>query len=97
MKNQEVSAHSVSAHPQIIPEWIRIPPRGARCAFTGMTRGTIQDLVLARPCNRNTPPVKSCLVRQPGAKRGVRLVNLKSLLDHLEQLASHRPTTTASA
>lgn len=61
-----------------LPEFIRLPKAGYRCAWTGLSRGSINDLILGPDA-----PVQSVLVKQPGASRGVRLVHLGSLLDFL--------------
>ena len=63
------------------PAFIRLPKPGERCAWTGLSRGSLNDLILGPD-----PKVKSLVLARPGAKRGVRLISLCSLLDYLERL-----------
>jgi hypothetical protein len=66
------------------PEWIRLPKAGTLCAWTGLSRSKLNELVLSTPANSHRPPVKSAALRQKGALKGVRLVHLRSLLDFIE-------------
>ncbi len=70
------------------PEFIRLPRPKTRCPYTGLARTTLDELVV--PCHRNSfrPPVKSKVLKQPTAIRGIRLVHFRSLLDYLEGLSS---------
>lgn len=63
------------------PKFIRLPKPGSRCPWTGLSRGTLNDLILGP-----TPPVRSLVIAQPGAQRGIRLIDFDSLLGHLEKL-----------
>jgi len=69
------------------PEWIRLPNKG-RCPYTGLGRSTLYTL--ATPCETNghKPPVRSVSLRRRGTARGVRLIDLQSLLDYLESQAN---------
>ena len=64
-----------------LPRYIRLPTPKARCAWTGLSRGTLNDLILGPGA-----PAQSVVVRREGASRGVRLIELRSLLEHLEDL-----------
>lgn len=66
--------------PTTRPVYVRLPKSGERCAITGLSRGTLNDLILGADA-----PVKSVMVARPGATRGVRLVCLESLLNHLDE------------
>ena len=68
----------------IQPEFIRLPKNGL-CPWTGLSRSGMNDLILSTKANGNRPPVKSVCLRRPGAKRGARLIHLRSLLDYLHQ------------
>lgn len=63
------------------PEFIRLPKPGERCPLTGLTRGSLNDLILG-----SNPPVKSLVLKQDGASRGIRLIHRQSLIDWLYQL-----------
>jgi len=69
------------------PEWLRLPPPGGRCRFTGLSRGTLNELTIAGPANDGHPPVKSVVLRKRGALRGIRLINYDSLMGYLSTLS----------
>ncbi len=68
------------------PEFVRLPKPGILCAWTGLSRSKLNELIL--PCAGNSfrPPVSSKVLRKSGAVRGVRLIILESLLAHLRSL-----------
>ena len=66
------------------PVWIRVPSRGKRCFWTGLTKNAIYELILPRRSNGGEPRVKSILLKLTG-KRGMRLIYLESLLSYLEE------------
>lgn len=68
------------------PEYVRLPRPGARCALTGLSRSTLAELAVPCETNEFKPPVKSVVIRKRNAIRGIRLVHLGSLLDHLRSL-----------
>jgi hypothetical protein len=75
------------------PDWIRLPKPGHLCAFTGLSRSKINELILPSAANGHKPAVKSCSLCKPGAVRGTRLIHLASLLAYLEKHAEggHQP------
>jgi hypothetical protein len=70
----------------IKPEWLRLPAPGTRCRFTGLSRGTLNELSIPCPANDHKPPVKSVVIRKRGAVRGIRLISYDRLMAHLENL-----------
>lgn len=56
--------------------YIRLPKPPKRCALTGLTRASLNTLILG-----DNPKVRSVVVKQPGTKRGVRLIHRQSLVD----------------
>lgn len=67
------------------PEWIRLPRSGERCPLTGLSRTTLNALILPTNGNGNKPPVKSRVLKSSKfATRGVRLIHAPSLLHYLE-------------
>lgn len=73
-----------------LSEFFRLPAPGKRCERSGLTRGTYNDLIFADP-----PKIKSVVVKQPGATRGVRLLYWPSvrryLLDLMEEQLAGAP------
>ncbi len=76
----QLATHAVSA------VFIRLPQPGQRCPITGLSRSTMNELVLPSPLNDYRPPVKSRLLRKRGASRGIRLVDHASLIEYLRSL-----------
>jgi hypothetical protein len=72
-----------NATPQHPPEFLRLPAPGQRCAWTGLSRSAINEWILPTPRNSNKPPVRSFVLRQKGAKTGIRLVDYSSLRSHI--------------
>jgi hypothetical protein len=60
-------------------EFLRLPKPGQLCPYTGLSRSFINSLVLPTKMNGRKPPVRSFVLRQKGAKTGVRLVSYDSL------------------
>lgn len=72
-------------------EFIRLPRTGSTCPHVGLSRSTLNKLILPSPENRNKPPVASICLRRPGTQRGVRLIDFASLVAFLR---SHQNSTT---
>lgn len=64
-----------------LPEFVRIPKNGARCPVSGLSRSSMIGLI-----SGSSPPVRSVVLRQQGATRGIRLVNTQSLVSYLHGL-----------
>jgi hypothetical protein len=77
------------------PEFLRLPPPGQLCAWTGLSRSAINELVLATPRNDFKPQVKSFCLRQRGAKTGIRLVDYSSLRLHILAHAEQSTESTS--
>ena len=67
------------------PLWIKLPPEGRRCAWSGYARSTLVDLI-TEETDGKAPPVKGRYFKRPGAKKGSILINLESLLEFIEKL-----------
>ena len=67
----------------IEPLTIRLPRTGERCPWTELSRSALNDLILPSKANKFSPPVQSKVLRASGRSRGIRLVNFKSLKQHL--------------
>jgi hypothetical protein len=71
----------------IAPEFIRLPHPGSKCQHTGLSRSTLNELIL--PCEANSfkPQVRSVVQKKKYAVRGIRLIHYRSLIDYLNSLA----------
>ncbi len=65
--------------------FLRLPKTGQRDPVFSLSRSFLNTLVLACRQNGYTPPVRSIVVRRPGARTGVRLVEIESLGTYLNQ------------
>ena len=65
------------------PEFLRLPRCGQRDVVSGLSRSGLNALILPNELNGFEPPVKSVVLRKPGAIRGVRLIVLDSLREYL--------------
>jgi hypothetical protein len=81
----------VQTHP---PEFLRLPPPGQLCAWIGLSRSAINELVLATSRNDFKPPVKSFCLRQPGARTGIRIISYESLRNFILAHADQSPEQT---
>src|SRR5688572_2453362 len=81
----------------IKPEWLRLPAPGTRCRFTGLSRGTLNELTIPCPANDHKPPVKSVVIRKRGAVRGIRLVSYDSLMGYLDALTQQEANTSLAS
>ncbi len=67
------------------PVFLRLPQAGQRCPYTGMSRSGLNSLILPGPLNAGRPPVRSFVLRQKGARHGVRLIDYESLAAYIRQ------------
>ena len=64
---------------ELPPEWTRLPAPRARDRMTGLSRTSLNEAI-------ERGDVKAITVRQPGAVRGIKLVNVASLRAWLASL-----------
>lgn len=83
--------------PVVVPEFIRLPPPGSRCPWTGLSRSTLNELILPSEANGFKPLVRSHVLRKRGAKTGVRLLVFSSLLRCLRALPTGAARDTVPA
>jgi len=62
--------------------WIRLPQAGQACVHSGLKRGQMLKLA-GDPANQ----IRVCHLRENGAKRGTRLIDLETLLAYLDRRA----------
>jgi hypothetical protein len=75
-------------------EFLRLPPVGQRCPVTGLSRAALNSWILPTDANGGKPPVKSFVIRQPGAKTGIRLISYPHLRAWILQHADDPQTAT---
>lgn len=92
--DQELS-NSVQKNHQaqiVAPAYIRVPKPPAKCPLTGLCRSTLIKLI-----SGPNPPVASKILRGHGRGRGIRLIDVKSLLAFIDSLpdagVDHESTT----
>lgn len=83
--------NSASASPR--PEWLRLPAPGRRCPYTGLSRTTLNELILGNEKNERRPPVRSVMMKKRGALRGIRLIDYDSLMQFLNGLDAQERQT----
>src|ERR1035437_9832975 len=71
----------ISNTPLLPPEFVRLPRPKSRCAITGLSRSSLNDLIAAGK-------IRAVKLRKKGAARGILLINRQSLLDFLHSLES---------
>ena len=74
-----------------MPAVVRLPKSGQKEPWSGLARGQMDLLTRPQKANDFKPPVKSHILAMKGAARGVRLVDLQSLLTHLSTLPNAWP------
>ena len=62
---------------------MRLPNARQRDPLFGLSRGFLNTLILPRRDNQYRLPVVSCVLRQRGARTGVRLINVDSLRQYI--------------
>lgn len=73
-----ISSFSPATTTTSLPEFVRLPKAGSRCHWTGLSRSALCELILPARA-----PVKSVVLKRRGAKRGIRLIHLPSLIAYL--------------
>lgn len=80
------------------PKTIRLPKQGTHDPDFGWTRSYWNELILPRLSNRFAPPIKSWVIKKPGAKRGIRLIDYASALAWFEsQKGDDTPNDSSSS
>ncbi len=84
MKNNSyIEASKLNAR----PEFIRLPKNGSNCPYTGLSRTSLNELILPNKKNDNKPQVKSFSLKKKHQLRGIRLISYSSLVDYLSTFA----------
>lgn len=69
------------------PYTFRLPKNNQTDPHFGCTRTFWNEKILPNKLNKGKPPIKSIVERQPGSKRGIRLILYRSARAYFEQLA----------
>jgi hypothetical protein len=85
MTNYTTHPMTIAAESPVAPEFMRLPPPGGRDPVFGLSRTTLNELILPMPENGHRPPVRSVVLRKRGAKTGTRLIDLASLRAYINQ------------
>jgi hypothetical protein len=72
-----VLRESLSLQPAFKPAYIRLPRPGNQCPHTGLSRTAIYGFL-------KKGLLKSRVIKQPGCRRGIRLVEYESLIAAIE-------------
>jgi hypothetical protein len=88
MTNEIKTSYTLAEPTVFEPLFIRMPPGGARCQHSGLSRSSLDVLVRPQAVNHYKPPVKSRLFRQTGNISKVRLIDYQSLKAYLNSLPS---------
>jgi len=86
--------NTVAAKPPRFPLQFRLPPPGQVDPWFQFNRSAWNALILPNVSNEFRPPVKSITSRQPGKKRGIRIVifsSAKAYFDRLRAEQLNRP------
>jgi hypothetical protein len=81
----------------IRPEFIRLPKTGTACPHSGLSRSTLNSLILPCAGNGYKPPVRSCVLRQHGRLKGIRLIEFESLCSYIRSQTDASPQPQRSA
>ncbi len=68
-------------------EWIRLPKDQERCPLTGLSRASLNQILSETDPETGEKLVESFTKSQPGARRGIKLINRRSLLAYLDREA----------
>jgi hypothetical protein len=81
----------------LLPEYTRLPKSGTLDPLTGLSRSTLNALVLPTRANGFRPPVRSSVIKtNKHAKRGIRLVHAQSLLGFIAAQSAATDQITCS-
>ena len=79
-------------HESVEPKYIRLPRSGQRCQITGLSRSCLNRLVLPTRENAFQPHVRSVVLKsRDESNRGVRMIEVESLLEYLRDLHDWGP------
>jgi aromatic ring-cleaving dioxygenase len=81
---------ATAAKPPRFPLQFRLPPPGQIDPWFSLNRSAWNALILPHAGNDFTPQVKSITTRQPGRKRGIRIVLFVSAKSYFDKLCAEQ-------
>ena len=104
-QHREATVAPITIPPRVVtapmePEFRRLPKPGQLDPLTGLARSALNALILPTPQNDFKPPVRSFVLRQKGARTGIRLISWPSLKSYIlahEEAAQHEPRRRVAA
>ena len=88
---------TLATGPDSRPVTLRLPKNGETDPWFGWSRTFWNQKILPCDANNQKPPIKSIVVKQPGTKRGIRLILFDSARRYVEDLAREQTTTQCAA
>jgi hypothetical protein len=76
-------------------EFLRLPPSGRRCVETGLSRSSLNFLILPSAANNFSPPVRSYSLRRHVNRFGARIIDFQSLRGYIHAHAEPAAGPTA--
>lgn len=65
--------------------YCRLPRKGERCQFSGLSREALSNLIYPREVNNHKPPVESkSIALVKGQTRTTRLIDYRSLMEFID-------------
>jgi hypothetical protein len=88
---------SVASAATVSPEFLRLPKTRERDPIFGMSRSSLNELIIPCPENDYRPPVRSVVLRKRGARTGIRLIDIESMRAYLNRNVEpgYQPDATA--
>jgi hypothetical protein len=80
-----------------LPLTTRLPKSGQKEQYSGLGRTQLDLIVRPQPGNNFDPPVKSHVLAARGNARGVRLIDVQSLLAYISSLPGEQPSKKTGA
>ncbi len=81
-----MSSTSSQVYKSAQPCYIRLPRSGNSCLHSGLSRSALDLITRPQEANDFKPPVASKILKQVGQKKGIRLINYRSLMAYLDRL-----------
>lgn len=78
LREKTLSAQITTPNGSTLPAYVRMPQPGGACPITGLRRGALYELA-------REGKIKTATIRRKGSMRGIRLVNVESLLLFVNQ------------
>lgn len=78
LRERTLSATITTPSGTVAPAFVRMPPPNGACPLTGLKRGALYALA-------REGKIKTATIRRKGSNRGIRLINVASLLAYVNE------------